>query len=140
LSLPSSFFCVKGKAFLVTGASSEVGTHLAYFLASEGANVVMAARRPRKLQPVLDAIEKLNAGKVAMKTVDVTRGKEAVEEAISECWSEFGRIDVLINNAGVFDLDIWTQSMRPRTISCSRSTPTAAGWWGELLPGKWRQI
>jgi NAD(P)-dependent dehydrogenase (short-subunit alcohol dehydrogenase family) len=55
----SELFSMKGKTVLITGASSGIGAHLAYFMAMEGANVILAARRTEKLDQVMKEIHKL---------------------------------------------------------------------------------
>jgi NAD(P)-dependent dehydrogenase (short-subunit alcohol dehydrogenase family) len=82
----------KGKVILVTGASSGIGLASAQLLAAEGARVVMAARSLERMR------EAAIPGAFAVQ-MDVT-DSASVERAIAEAHAHFGRIDVVINNAG----------------------------------------
>lgn len=85
---------VHGNVIIVTGASSGIGLAIARRLTGEGARVVLAARdeeRLRKLETELD-------GSMAMPT-DVTDADQAAR-LIARTVAEFGRVDVLVNNAG----------------------------------------
>lgn len=88
---------MKGKVVVITGASSGIGEALARKFAAEGAQVVMAARR-------VDRMEQLSAelghGKVLCVPTDVTR-EEDCRQLVEKTVARFGRIDVLINNAGI---------------------------------------
>ena len=89
-----------GKLALVTGASSGLGEHFAETLASQGATVVLAARRMEKLNALKQDIEN-NGGKAFAVKMDVT-SVSSVESAFSAIQSEFEQpCDVLINNSGV---------------------------------------
>jgi len=99
----SDLFSVKGKTALITGASSGIGAIVAVFLAKEGANVVVAARREDKLKAVVDHIQSLGKGKAAAVALDVSTDAAAVDEAVEQAWTAFDRIDILVNNAGVFE-------------------------------------
>lgn len=85
------------KVVVITGASSGIGKALAEKYADEGWNLVVAARRDDRLKELEDKLVHTNV--LAIKT-DVTNEiecKELIEQAIQK----FGRIDVLINNAGI---------------------------------------
>jgi 3-oxoacyl-[acyl-carrier protein] reductase len=87
-----------GKVALITGASDRgIGGAIAMRLASEGAGVALISRStPKRL---LKRIEKLDHGAV-FTTGDVTSTAD-VRRAIDDCMGEFGKIDVVVNNAGV---------------------------------------
>jgi len=90
---------MKDKVVIITGASSGIGKALAYEMASRGARVVIAART----SDVLKTIEQdlLSKGKSVMAvTADVSR-EEDCRNLINATVQKFGRIDVLINNAGI---------------------------------------
>ncbi|MDF2052901.1 SDR family oxidoreductase [Priestia megaterium] len=89
----------KDKVVIITGASSGIGEATAKELASKGAKVVLAARREDRLQQLQKEIEK-NGGKAIYKVIDVT-SHEQMEELADYTLQEFGKIDVLVNNAGV---------------------------------------
>eukprot|EP00245_Coleochaete_scutata_P005838 TRINITY_DN1972_c0_g1_i1.p1 TRINITY_DN1972_c0_g1~~TRINITY_DN1972_c0_g1_i1.p1 ORF type:complete len:291 (-),score=71.41 TRINITY_DN1972_c0_g1_i1:352-1167(-) len=101
-SVTEQLFSVEGKTVLITGASSGIGRELAFFFSEAGANVVVASRRLDKLEAVVDEIaKKVSAGKAKAVQLDVSGSEQSIENTIDEAWSAFGRIDILINNAGV---------------------------------------
>lgn len=87
---------VKDKVVVITGASSGIGESIAKLLSEKGAKLVLGARR----------IDKLNALKSDLKTeviaksTDVTNPQD-VEALVQNAIEIFGRVDVLINNAGL---------------------------------------
>ncbi|WP_300435222.1 SDR family oxidoreductase [Christiangramia sp.] len=90
---------IKGKVVIITGGSSGLGEDTARHLASKGAKVVIAARRKEKLEAIAEDIKK-NGGEALVVKTDVTNRKE-VKNLIDTTKKEFGKIDVLINNAGL---------------------------------------
>jgi NADP-dependent 3-hydroxy acid dehydrogenase YdfG len=90
---------LRGCVAVVTGASSGIGEASSRALARQGAAVVLVARRADRLAALADEISGLGA-EVLPVEADVTQRAEA-EAAIDRAAQEFGRIDVLINNAGV---------------------------------------
>ncbi|HYZ27877.1 MAG TPA: SDR family oxidoreductase [Thermoleophilaceae bacterium] len=89
-----------GEVALVTGASSGIGAATAVELAREGAKVVLAARRVDRLEAQAEAI-RAEGGEALVIPADL--GDAAQVTALAEQAAEaFGRIDVLVNNAGVF--------------------------------------
>ena len=84
---------------LVTGASSGIGRASARLLASEGAAVALAARRVERLEELAHEIG-AEGGEAVVIEADVT-DREAAEAAVGQAVSELGRLDVLVNNAGV---------------------------------------
>ena len=91
---------MKDKVAIVTGASGGLGSEIARAFGREGAHVVAIAGRS------LEAAEKLaeeivaEGGTAFAKSVDVS-SSASVEEAVSEIHDRLGRIDVLVNNAGI---------------------------------------
>jgi NAD(P)-dependent dehydrogenase (short-subunit alcohol dehydrogenase family) len=92
-------FSLAGKVALVTGASSGLGAGFAVALAQAGADVVLAARRRDGLEAARRAVEKLGRSALAVPT-DVT-DPEACRAVVQAAVGRFGRLDVLINNAGM---------------------------------------
>lgn len=89
---------LQNKVILLTGASSGIGEATAYELAKHKVNLILTARREEKLREVAKQIE----GKVKSVEVipcDLTKTKE-IDTLIDQTIEKFGRIDVLINNAG----------------------------------------
>lgn len=93
---------IRDKIVLVTGASSGIGEAIASHLAEAGATVVAGARRLDRLEH-LSARAVTGGGSVHARAVDVT-SREEVEAFAAAAVEEFGRIDVLVNNAGVMPL------------------------------------
>jgi NAD(P)-dependent dehydrogenase (short-subunit alcohol dehydrogenase family) len=93
-----NYFDVKGKVAVVTGASSGLGRQFALCLAEQGANVAVLARRLEKLNEVRTEAEKFGV-KCLPVQCDVTDTAQ-VKNAIDTVVKTFGRIDILINNAG----------------------------------------
>lgn len=87
------------KVVVVTGASSGIGRSLAIEFARNGYNVVVAARKVDQLESVKKDIEKAG-GKALIVATDVSKESDC-KRLIGETISTFGRIDVLINNAGI---------------------------------------
>ena len=90
---------LQGKVALITGASQGLGRALALAYAREGASLVVNSRSEEGIRPVAGEVEGLGAEVLAV-AADVSRGEDArrlVEEAVGR----FGRIDVLVNNAGL---------------------------------------
>jgi len=88
-----------GKVALVTGAGSGIGRGIAMRFSSEGAKVVVTDISLEWAERTVDEISKRVGDAMALK-LDVTKSSE-VSEAIEKSWESFGRIDFLINNAGV---------------------------------------
>ena len=87
------------KVVVITGASSGIGEATAKLLASKGAIVALAARRLDKLQRVAAEIL-AKGGRVSVHQVDVT-DQQQVNRLISDVVSQHGRLDVMVNNAGL---------------------------------------
>lgn len=93
---------IQGKVVVITGASSGIGEASARLLASQGAHVVLGARRVDRLETL---VAELNAAdqSAAFRAVDVTR-RDDVQAFIDFAVERFGRVDVIVNNAGVMPL------------------------------------
>ncbi len=90
---------VKGQTALITGASKGIGVNITRALATKGMNLVLAARSVSELAAVRDEMEALGVSAVAVPT-DVGDQK-ALADLVDRAMSEFGAIDVLMNNAGI---------------------------------------
>ena len=101
---------MKNKLVIVTGASSGIGRACAEKFAQEGANLVLAARSADKLSEVAENIARYGVQVLPVVT-DVTR-EEDCKNLVEKALIKFGKIDVLVNNAGISmrasfsDLDI----------------------------------
>lgn len=90
-----------GKIALVTGAGSGIGETAAKLFAREGATVVLVARRENTLQRVQQEIEQ-QGGKAGYVAADVST-TEGCRKAVDYAIEQYGRLDVLVNNAGITD-------------------------------------
>ncbi|WP_213737114.1 SDR family oxidoreductase [Bradyrhizobium sp. dw_411] len=93
---------VKGKVVAITGASSGIGEAAARLLAAAGAKVVLGARRVDRLEAIAGDIRK-NKGEVEVQAIDVSK-REDLTRFVQKAQDRFGRLDVLVNNAGLMPL------------------------------------
>ncbi len=91
-------FSLKDKTAMVTGSSKGLGRTAALALAKAGADIAVCGRNPRDIDAVVNEIRELGR-KAAGFVFDVTN-KARIQEGVSAILSDFGRIDVLFNNAG----------------------------------------
>jgi NAD(P)-dependent dehydrogenase (short-subunit alcohol dehydrogenase family) len=94
-------FDLTGKVALVTGASSGMGRATAIALGSQGAKVVVCARRLDRLTELVTEITSKGNEAIAVQ-MDVTK-KNEVEKAIVTAVTTYGKLDILVNNAGALD-------------------------------------
>ncbi|WP_411963665.1 SDR family oxidoreductase [Haloferax sp. YSMS24] len=85
---------------LVTGASAGIGEATAHALAEAGANLVLLARREDRLLSIASDVESTHDVETLVVPTDV-RDEDAVEAAFDRTIDEFGRLDVVVNNAGL---------------------------------------
>ncbi|HEY4440812.1 MAG TPA: SDR family NAD(P)-dependent oxidoreductase [Candidatus Elarobacter sp.] len=88
-----------GTVALVTGASSGIGEAAALALAAQGAKIAVAARRGDRLEALAGRI-RANGGAALVLEADITRADDATA-VVERTVNEFGRLDTLVNNAGV---------------------------------------
>jgi len=93
---------IKDKVVIITGASSGMGEAAAKHLATLGATVVVGARRADKIEKLAKDINEAGGKALAVKA-DVTN-LEQVQHLVDTAVKQFGRVDVIINNAGVMPL------------------------------------
>lgn len=106
---------IEGKVVVITGASSGLGEAAARRLAELGATVVLAARRTDRIQNLQDEINS-KGGKALAIATDVTQ-VDQVKALVDAAVQTYGRIDVMINNAGLmplspldrYKIDEWNQ-------------------------------
>lgn len=92
---------LKGKVAIVTGSGRGIGREIALLLAKEGANVVVTSRTQEEIEKVVKEIKALKVKALGVK-IDVSNFKE-VNQLVEKTIKELGRIDILINNAGIFE-------------------------------------
>jgi NAD(P)-dependent dehydrogenase (short-subunit alcohol dehydrogenase family) len=92
-------FRLDGKAAIVTGASSGLGVHFARALAEAGADVALGARREERLAETRQVVE--DAGRRAITVRTDVADPASCQALVDAAMAEFGRVDVLVNNAGI---------------------------------------
>ncbi|KAM0047045.1 putative glucose 1-dehydrogenase (NAD(P)(+)) [Helianthus debilis subsp. tardiflorus] len=108
---------LKGMVVMITGASSGIGREFCIDLAKSGCKIIAAARRTDRLKSLCDEINNVHASNGHVNQVearnsgglftavavelDVSAPGPAIKESVTKAWSAFGRIDALINNAGM---------------------------------------
>jgi NAD(P)-dependent dehydrogenase (short-subunit alcohol dehydrogenase family) len=90
-----------GKVGVVTGGNRGIGAAIGQAFAGEGCAVVLAARDPARLEQTAAEIEATGASVLAVPT-DIT-DEAQVEALLARTMERFGRLDLLVNNAGAFD-------------------------------------
>lgn len=94
-----NYFDLKGQVALVTGCSTGLGVQMARALASQGCNIVPIARRLEKLQEVAAQLTADFGVEALPIRCDIT-STEMVNDTVAQVMAHFGRLDILINNAG----------------------------------------
>ncbi|MBP3398538.1 MAG: glucose 1-dehydrogenase [Erysipelotrichaceae bacterium] len=92
---------LEGKSIVVTGASAGMGKAIVETFVKQGANVVAVARRKERLEALVESLKDA-PGKVVAFAGDISK-REDNEAMIDLAVAEFGKLDVLVNNAGVMD-------------------------------------
>ncbi|KMS97690.1 hypothetical protein BVRB_5g124740 [Beta vulgaris subsp. vulgaris] len=118
---------VAGKVVLITGASSGIGEHLAYEYARRGACLALVARRRQHLQNVAKTAHHLGAPDVIVIPADVSKLEDS-KHFITETVEHFGRLDHLVNNAGIA-----TMSMFEEFTCVTNAAPVMeTNFWGSV--------
>lgn len=99
-----NYLDLTGKVAVVTGASSGLGNAYAKALAENGAKIAGLARRADRLEALVEEIEKEHGGECLPLVCDVT-DEDAVITAVQQAADHFGKIDILINNAGAIKVE-----------------------------------
>jgi NAD(P)-dependent dehydrogenase (short-subunit alcohol dehydrogenase family) len=94
-------FALAGKVAVVTGAGRGLGREMALALAKAGAGVVTAARTQAQIEAVASEIEAMGGGRRALAVQTDVRDSRQVDRLIARCLDEFGRLDVMLSNAGI---------------------------------------
>ncbi|CAK9171923.1 unnamed protein product [Ilex paraguariensis] len=120
---------MKGKVVLITGASSGIGEQLAYEYGRKGAALVIVARRENKLQKVAERARGLGSPDVLPICANVANVNEC-KRFVAEGINHFGRLDHLVNNAGV--VSVCPVEDAPDTTNF---TPIMdVNFWGSVYP------
>jgi len=136
---------LKGKSAIVTGSTSGIGLGIARRMAAAGADVMLnGSRAPAEAQKLMDEISKETGAKLAYCSADMT--KEADRgRLIDETRKAFGKVDVLVNNAGIqfvskvaeFPLDKWNEVLEVNLTSIFDLTKRVLP---EMKDRKWGRI
>jgi 3-oxoacyl-[acyl-carrier protein] reductase len=134
---------VSGRIALVTGASQGIGEACALKLARSGATLALAARSQDKLQQLVSQIEAAG-GKAAAFPLDVS-DEEQIKSTFKAVIAQFGKIDVLVNNAGItrdqlvmrMKRDDWDSVLNTNLTSAYLCTQQAIG---SMLRQRWGRI
>ncbi|PIA51021.1 hypothetical protein AQUCO_01100085v1 [Aquilegia coerulea] len=89
-----------GKVVLITGASSGIGEHLAYEYARKGALLALVARREKRLEEVAKKARQFGSPGAIIVCADVSKSNDC-KRFVEETVNHFGRLDHLVNNAGI---------------------------------------
>jgi len=136
-------FDLTNKVAFITGASSGIGRASALALSNQGAKVIVAARRIEKLE-ALSAEIKSHGHQALAIAMDVTKQSD-IDNAITKTIKEFGRLDILLNNAGVAEfasfLDM-TEAQWDKTIDTNLKGYffVAQAAAREMAKNKWGRI
>jgi NAD(P)-dependent dehydrogenase (short-subunit alcohol dehydrogenase family) len=95
---------LSGQVALVTGASTGIGRHLVEGLAARGMTVAGLARGEERLRTEMDVVADVTGARTLAVAADVT-DRAGVEAAVVRVHEQFGRVDLLVNNAGLMDAD-----------------------------------
>lgn len=128
---------LEGRVAIVTGASSGIGRAVAAELARGGAQLVLAARRQAELAAVAAELNADRPGRAAVQATDVA-DEAAIERMVGRAIAEFGRVDILVNAAGlggfapVHRLDaavldrLWAVNVRGAILAAKHVVPILA--------------
>lgn len=133
-----------GKTALVTGSSSGIGRATALLFAREGADVVINGRDEKKIASVVRDVETLGRRALGMRA-DVGKTTE-VQRMVDRTLKEFGHLDILVSNAGVFHHQMFLQMTEEEwdevltvdlkgTFNCCRAAiePMMVQKWGRIV-------
>ncbi|KAH8548414.1 hypothetical protein BGW37DRAFT_507078 [Umbelopsis sp. PMI_123] len=109
---------IDGSVALITGGASGMGMALAEKIVSKGGKVLIADRDTKKGPDVADDLnQRYGAGKAIFHETDLTKWK-TLEAAFEKAKSEFGKINIVVNNAGIVETSTWFNDHDPREEVC----------------------
>ncbi|MBI4588078.1 MAG: SDR family oxidoreductase [Candidatus Rokubacteria bacterium] len=117
---------LEGKVALITGAGRGIGRAVALGYAREGASLALCSRTKKELAATEKAVAELGAASL-MQTCDVSREKD-VERFVGRAIETFGRIDVLVNNAGVAHRPVALVELAPEEWDRVLATNLRGAW------------
>ncbi|PIA51028.1 hypothetical protein AQUCO_01100090v1 [Aquilegia coerulea] len=120
---------LSGKVVLITGASSGIGEQMAYEYARKGARLALVARREKKLQEVVEKAREFGSPDAIVICADVSISNDC-KRFVEETVNHFGRLDHLVNNAGINTAFYFEESE-----DISSSIPVMdINFWGSVYP------
>ena len=153
--MAKNYFDLTGRVAVVTGCSSGLGVQMAKALANQGANIVALARRQNKIDAVAAELRETYGVQAAGVVCDITDTQQ-VAAAVDTILGQFGRIDILINNAGTgavapaeditdeqfaneMNIDLFgsfkmAREVAKRAMAGSSTSPPCTAWWATRLP------
>jgi dehydrogenase/reductase SDR family member 4 len=123
---PVATFALDGKVAIVTGGSRGIGRSIALALAEHGASVVVSARKAPDIEQVVREIE--SAGGKALGVEANVRDAAALQNLVEQTVARFGRLDVLVNNAGTNPVFGQTLEIEERAWDTVMNTNVKAPW------------
>jgi short chain dehydrogenase len=128
---------IEGKVVAITGASSGIGEATALHLAQRGAIVVLGARRPERLEALCARIASAG-GKASYRVRDVKR-REDLSRLVELALQQHGKLDVLINNAGIAPISLLDEL---RVVTCIRNLLLRCQipWRAKRAGLRWRRL
>ncbi|KAJ6760972.1 hypothetical protein OIU79_025754 [Salix purpurea] len=112
---------------LITGASSGIGEYLAYEYARRGACLALSARREERLRAVADKARELGSPDVLVIATDISKVEDC-ERFVKEAVNHFGKLDHLVTNAGVAQIDMFEDCKQISDFATSMNT----NFWGSV--------
>ncbi len=135
---------MSGKVALITGAGRGIGRAFALAAAKEGASIALVARTKSEIEQVCEEVQQLGSRAIAIPT-DVCRDDQ-IESCVKETLEKFGKVDVLVNNAGGNDLGsivdqdpkIWWNNIllsirAPYLLSRAFAPQMLKNGWGRII-------
>ncbi|MFL9906561.1 SDR family NAD(P)-dependent oxidoreductase [Paraburkholderia sp. RL17-337-BIB-A] len=135
---------LNGRVAVITGGSKGIGRAIAARMAQSGADVAMLARSPETLEEARLIVSKTAKGRVHVFPCDVKKAED-IAAAYSDVMKTFGRVDVVVNNAGVSQTgpfasisdEIWQADLDLKLFAAIRLTRLA---WPQMIERRWGRV
>jgi 3-oxoacyl-[acyl-carrier protein] reductase len=135
---------LNGRVAVITGGSKGLGRGIAARMAQSGADVAMIARDRKGLEEARAAVSEVAKGRVEIFSCDVKRA-DTIATTYSEIMSAFGRVDIVVNNAGVSQTgpfmsisdEVWQGDLDLKLFAAIRLTRHA---WPQMVERRWGRV
>ncbi|MGF6573665.1 3-oxoacyl-[acyl-carrier protein] reductase [Paraburkholderia sp. GAS333] len=135
---------MKGRVAVITGGSKGIGRAIAARMAQSGADVALLARRPEALEEARTFVSGTATGRVHIVPCDVTKA-DAIASAYSDVMNVFGKIDIVVNNAGIAQTgpfasisdETWQADLDLKLFAAIRLTRLV---WPQLIERRWGRV